>query len=206
MSILNLGYTDIQTDEDAARKSAFLEAVLDSGYNINTGNWGIYLAGWVDQPMLPVGLYDDKFETIDTMLYIHMLTPSIKVEPGTVKLPISLFTWVSSNSEVSAFQANSVPQGGYTLRFRPAIPIQFDSINSLNVTLTSNPSTSSLITSAWDYENESWVTILNNNYTVNIEEPERFVGPDGEIGLKIVNTKNDWVEITGLEITLTVTP
>jgi hypothetical protein len=205
-NILNLNYTQIQTDEDAARRSAFLNTVLFTDYGLNDGNWGIYLMGWVDEIEIPVKLKDQNFEAIDTMLYIDRLSAAIKTEPGELRLPMSLFIWESSEPSASPYYAREVSTGGYVLRFQPAFPISFGRVTSINLYLTSNAAINELVASAWDYESKAWVPILLTGNSTNIPKPERYIGPDGEIRLKILSNRSDWTEITASRITVMVEP
>ena len=205
MTILNLGYDDIQQDVDAARRYALLQNVLAPDYQRNDGNWGIYLMGWVDQPVLSVGLKDERSKTVDTMLYVHKLSPLIKYEGNEIHLPISLFAWESSTPEISPYYGQ-LTSGGYELRFRPGIPLQFHAIKSMNFQLTSNALPDELTASAWDYETREWVQVSYGTYNTNIPEPERYVGPNGEIRIKVDVNRSDWTEIRASYIQLVVEP
>lgn len=205
MTILNLGYDDIQRDVDAARRYSLLQNVLAPDYQRNDGNWGIYLMGWVDQPVLPVGLKDKRSKTVDTMLYIHKLTPAIKLEDGELKLPVSLFAWESSMPSVSPYYGQ-LSSGEYELRFTPGIPLHYRSIKSMDFLLTSNALPNELIAYAWNYEVKDWVQISYGTYYTNVPEPEPFVGPNGDVRIKVVVNRSDWTEIRGSHIQLVVEP
>jgi hypothetical protein len=205
-NILNLNYSQIQTDENAARRSAFLNTVLFTDYGLNDGNWGIYLMGWVDEIEIPVGLKDQRFEKIDTTLYIDSLSPSLETEPGEIRLPMSLFTWESSEPTASPYYAREVSTGGYVLRFQPALPISFGKVKSINLYLTSNAALSDLDLSGWDYTLKAWVHIPLSGNSTNIPDPGRYMGPDGEISVKIVSNRSDWTEITASRISVVVNP
>ena len=205
MTILNLDYTDIQTDVDSARRYSMLQNVLAPDYQRNDGNWGIYLIGWVDEPVLPVGLKDKRSKSVDTMLYIHRLSPAIQYEDGELKLPVSLFAWESSVTTVSPYYGQ-LSAGSYELRFRPGIPLHFRTIKSMNFQLTSNTLPDELIVSAWDFENKEWVQISYGAYYTEISEPERYVGPNGEIRIQVMINRSDWTEIRSSYIQLVVEP
>lgn len=205
MTILNLGYDDIQTDVHAARRYALLQNVLAPDYQRNDGNWGIYLMGWVDEPVLPVGLQDKRSKTVDTMLYFHRLSPAIQYEGSELRLPVSLFAWESSTPEVSPYYGQ-LSSGGYVLHFRPGIPIHFRTIKSMNFQLTSNALPNELIASAWDYAIKDWVRISDGAYNTNIPDPQRYVGPNGEIRIKVTVNRSDWTEIRASYIQMVVEP
>lgn len=206
MQVLQLDYTDIETDEVAARRSAFFDTVVFRGYGVSQGNWGIYLMGWVDQVELPVGLQDQNSKAIDTVLYMHRLSPAVKIEPGQVELPTSLLAWESSDVNTSPYYTVSLPIGGYTLRFRPAVPVPFRTVKSMDLHLTNNGLLQNLYASAWDYELQKWVRIPLTGEHTNVVEPGRYVGPDGEVKIRVVSNQGDIGQVTASNITLVVEP
>lgn len=206
MSILGLNYTNIQTDEIAARRNAFLDTVRYSDYGMNQGNWGIYLMGWVDEVEIPVGLEGQNFKAIDTILYIDRLTPAVKAEQDEIRIPASLFIWESSTAYASPYYSTEIPAGGYVLRFQPAFPLSFGTVTAIDLSLVSSAAPQDLIVSAWDYENEDWVRISLTGSFTHIPEPARHVGPDGEVKIKIMSNRSDRIEITSSNISLVVQP
>jgi hypothetical protein len=206
MSILNITYQDVQANEVAARRSAFLDTLFFREYGINRGNWGIYLMGWLDQPLLPTGLRDKRSKTIDTILYIDRLSPTVKTEPGEYLLPGSLFSWESSTPDATPYYTRQIPTGGYTLRFQPAFPIPSQKVKSLDVYLASNAPPADILVSAWDYQNKTWVQIPVTSTHTNVPDPIRYVGPDGEIKIKVVSNSSSWTEVQGSNVSLVVEP
>jgi hypothetical protein len=183
---------------------------------MNQGNWGVYLMGWVDQLATPVGLKDANFKTIDTMLYVDSLSPSIKTvsgslspsiqaAPGELFLPTSLLVWESSTSNSSPYYMPEIPAGGCVLRFQPAFPISFHAVKSMDFTLITSAPYQDIVVSAWDYERKTWIHLPVAGST-RISEPDRYIGPDGEVRIKIVSNRSDRVEINGSNISLVVEP
>ena len=191
-------------DVDVGREYGFFETALASDYQMNDGNWGIYLMAWVDEPVLPVGLQGKNSKTIDTMLYIHQLTPAVNFEADTFTLPASLFAWESSSITATPYNATNLPAGGYILRFRPAVPIENLSVTSVNLTLLTNTLPGGLIVSAWDYQQKTFVQISRSAGVINISEVEGFVSPDGEVRIKFVGNQSAWFEIQDSYITMVV--
>jgi hypothetical protein len=208
MDILSVDYTDLQTDADTVRRNAFLQTMLYSQYPLNRGNWGIYLMGWVDEAMLPVGLQNKRFKTIDTTLYIDMLSPSIQAGSGELIVPPSLLRWESSNVNASAYYASGIPAGGYTLRFQPAFPIRFGNVKSLRLFLRSNALPGEILASAWNFEEKEWTSIplTSANVYTDIPEPNHYLGPDNEIRIKVISNRSDYTEISASYVTLVVEP
>lgn len=210
-NILNLSYTGGYLNEDATRRLAWLEALLNHGYSENDGNWGVYLMGWLDKPMIPVSVRGEPFETIDTTLYIAKLSPSIRYQSSAWKLTPGLFAWESSYYGASPYFISDIPSGGYILRFRPAVPMQFSSIQQLNLNINtgsnSNLTPDKVAASLWDLNTSQWVKIDDLQWGSNvIAEPTHYVGPGGEIQLKINVLTNDYVEISPSDFTLVVNP
>jgi hypothetical protein len=206
MDILGINYPSFDTDEELARQSSFLQAVLSTQYGMNEGNWGIYLMGWIEEDMLPIGLQHQRFKTIDTLLYVDMLSPALETGRSQVTLPASLFAWEASEPQVSPHYVAGLPQGGYTLRFRPAFPLEYRDIQSLQFSFQSNASPSEINASVWNYEQEDWDAIQVSGRQTVIPEPERYVGPGNEVRIQIVSRRSDWTEITASYITLVVQP
>ncbi|MEW6402671.1 MAG: hypothetical protein AB1649_12780 [Chloroflexota bacterium] len=198
-------------DVDTTRREAWLNALMSSSnyYYGNYGNWGIYLMGWIDEPLLPVSVQDDRFETIDTTLYVLQLTPSVNYESTTWQLTSGLMAWESSQAGASPYFGNDVPTGGYILRFRPAVPVDFGNIRQLRLNLDtpSGAAASEAAASLWNFETEQWERIEILSWgTIDIADPERFVGPGGETRLKVDSLTNYSIQISPATITLVAGP
>lgn len=205
--ILNLNSFTMQPDVDAARQYSFLQTALsisDYGYR-NTGNWGIYLMGWMDRSDLPVGVAGRRYNSVDTVLYVHSLTPNLKTDGNTLYLPSGFFAWESSTPTVAPYSVYEIPSEGYILRFRPAVPIQFRNVQSLKLTLV-NTNPSALTAYAWNFENETWVKLADNGMTITIPDPDRFVASNGEARIRVVQDQSAYTEITATSISMEVKP
>ena len=206
-NILNINPIAIQPDVEAARQYSFLQAVLSSSdYSyMNAGNWGVYLIGWMDRSDLPVGIDGRRYDRVDTVLYIHSLTPQLKTEGSVLNLPSGFFAWESSSPLVSPYSAFEIPDEGYILRFKPAMPIQFRSVQSLKLMLvSSNPS--ALTAYAWNFETGSWTRLATDKMTITISNPDQFVAPNGEARIRVVQDQSTYTEITSTTITMQVIP
>lgn len=206
LKLLQIDYSDLDSNEDVARRYAFLDVLLRSNYETVYGNSGVYLLGWVDGMSLPVTLQDQNPNTIDTILYAAQLRPSIQTEPGDLSLPMTLFTWESSMPSASPYYASDLQSNGYVLRFVPSIPIQYRTIKSLSLDLQTNVIFEDLVVSLWDFDRQSWVRIPVTSTLTDISEPERFVGPDSEIRLQVRTTSSTWAEMRASSLRLVVTP
>jgi hypothetical protein len=205
-SMFGYGAPFPQNDIVSARRFAFLQTVMSYDYQRVDTNWGIYLLGWADQPVLPVSLRDHKSDSVDTMLYIHSLTPNVKISATSIKIPISLMTWESNSLSASPYYTSSIPPGGYELRFKPAFPIPFREVESLMLTLFTSALPGELTVSTWDFDRQTWVPVSRTSQSMAIPSPARYVSSSGEVRLKITTTRSDWVEVRGSFVTLVVKP
>jgi hypothetical protein len=208
-NLTGLNNYDRGIDREPLRQSALLRAIMYSNYEVSKTMWGIYLMGWLDEPLLPVRLRDRQFEAIDTTFYIMMLTPSFDIESGTVELSPNMFMWEASVESISPYFAESAyfPPEGFTIHFRPAVPIRFSEVKLLTLHIETSAQPKDVLVSLWDLEKAAWVQMKNLSWgDTNIPEPWRYVGLDGEIRLKIEGDQNTWVEIKQSNFTLVLEP
>jgi hypothetical protein len=207
--ILNVDYADLQEDYDAFRRNEFLNAIWEPDYGYTDSNWGVYLMGWLDAPMLPIGLQKKQFDVEDTTLYIVLLDPNFKTPPGQVRLTPSLFAWDTSLESATPYSNPDIPAAGYTLRFRVGFPIKYSSVEemTLNLNVGSGASITDVSVYIFDITSGEFVRLKGlrrgNN---NIPDPWRYVGPGGDILIKIDTATNNYVEINPSTITLVVNP
>jgi len=196
-------------DEITQRRGALLRAaVTPQEYHTIPANWGIYLLGWVETPLLPAGVAGVNFRTVDTSLVIHRLTPAFQFEGNAWQLNSALFAWETTQPEITPYSTGyGLVNQGYTLRFRPAVPPQFSKVKSLTVTLEGSSTPNKVILELWDYEANAWNQVDVADWgQINIPEPEPFVGPGGEVRLTLRADPNDWNEIYESSVNLVVAP
>lgn len=210
--VLDLNYYVEPDDVELSRRRMMMEMLVSSSnyyYNSNRGNWGVYLMGWIEEPILPVGLQGEAFEAFDTSLYVVRLTPSFAFEGKTWLLPPSLLAWESSLPGSTPYHSVEVQSGGYELRFHPVIPRNFSSIDQLVLNVNSPLVVNAQDISAflWDFEDEQWVKVETLQWGANlISDPERYLGYSGEVRLKMTGDPNVYVEISASTMTLVVKP
>jgi hypothetical protein len=76
----------------------------------------------------------------------------------------------------------------------------------MDLYLTNNGSPQNLYASIWDYEFRKWVRIPLTGEHTSIQEANRYVGPGGEIKLKVDSNQSMVVDVTGSNISLVVEP
>ena len=199
-------YAYSNKDIDQRRRASFFQANTNSSSgNINI-NSGIYLMGWVDEIPAPVGLQDQAFESIDTMLFFEKLTPALKTESGDLMLTSSIYAWESSLGDSITTTYYNLSDNGYTMRFQPSLPVHFSKVASLTLNIDSNVAPDKIQVSLWNFESNTWTLIPLKFYSTDVIEAWQYVGTDGEIRLNIDGDPNDYIEITAVNFTLMVQP
>lgn len=191
------------------RREALLSAAAQpQEYYTIPANWGIYLMGWVEPPILPAHIQNTNATNFDTNLFIQMLTPAFQFEGNSWRLNSALFAWEASTLDAAPyFNSYRLNNRDYALRFRPAIPLQFSTVESLTVTLDGSSKPDKTTLELWDYETARWSRVEFTTWgEISVSAAERFVGPGGEVRLRLENDSNDWVEIYESHITLIVKP
>ncbi len=179
---------------------------------------GTYLVGWTDQSPIEISLANGSFNTSDQTLYMIRLQPQVEVSAATneVSVPPGLMTWQVldpglSGGDVTPYDLY-LTQGEFSIRFKPFIPLSFERVASLTLHANSfsqvsgDPFPTGLIVSLRDQTTGEWVELPGVRWQDNqIEEPERFVGGDGHIDLKVENTNfQNTMPIDRLDFTLIV--
>lgn len=195
--------------EIETRRNALLRAaIVPQSYYSIPSIWGIYLVGWVETPLLPVSIQNVNAKGIDTSFFIHALTPAFQFKGNSWLINNALQAWESSQPEATPYSTGyGLVNQGYTLRFRPAVSLQFASVRSLTVTLNGSSMPDKTTLEMWNYDLGLWSQVEFADWgTIQIIDPERFVGPGGEVLLKLQADPNDWSEIYESSIDLVVRP
>lgn len=202
-----LGLDTYSADKDKQRHASFFQAVTASANNVMNVNSGIYLMAWVDNEIpAPISLQDQDFNATDTMLYFEKLTPALQTESGTLMLTSSIYSWESSLGDTLTTSYYNLPSEGYSLRFQPSLPVQFNKVDSLALNIGANVTPDKVQISLWNAQTKTWEPITLKPYNTDIPEAWQYVGMDGEILMKINGDANDYIEITSVDFVLMVQP
>jgi hypothetical protein len=204
-----LGNTFYYNDREQFRRYSLLSAMMDS-YNGSVRGNGVYLVGWTDQSPLPIEVVGRQFATIDRSLYLVALEPRLEVGSGQVVIPPGLMQWMALNPGTSGAPTPYdmfLYQGSeYMLRFVPAARVPVGTAQALLLHLTSYgvSGSASVNVALWDYSENLWVELAGLQWgDTPVPQPARFVGPGGEIQVRIRNTTQLQVSIERLDFTLT---
>jgi hypothetical protein len=202
---------DIYSNENIIdqRHASFFQTVATGDNSIINVNSGIYLMAWIDDEIsVPVSLQDQASNTTDTLLYFEKLSPALEIAPGALMLTSSIYSWNSSlggNNTITTSYYN-LPSGGYEIRFQPSLPVHFNKVNSLRLTIGSNTTPDKIQTSLWNFKTKTWDRITLDSYETDIPEASQYVGMDGEILMIITGDPNDYFEIISIDFILMVQP
>jgi hypothetical protein len=203
-----LGMDTYSKDIDKQRHNSFFQAVTASSNSVIYINSGIYLMGWVDNEIsTPAILQNREINATDTLLYFEKLTPALQIKSKALMLTSSIYSWESSLGDTLTTSYNNLPSGGYNIRFQPSLPVHFNKVDSLMLTIGSSAPPDKIQTSLWNTQTKTWTPILLDSfYNANISEAWQYIGMDGEILMNINGNPNDYIEITSIDFVLMVQP
>jgi len=204
------GSTSYYDDRETYRRYSMLTWLFDP-YSTGGRGSGTYLVGWTDDSPVQASLVGDTFNVSDKTFYIIRFEPKVIVSAGTITIPPGLMTWqlvdpgtVGGGSPYDSY----VSQGYFTMRFKPAVVPDFQSVKSLTMHLTSYGASGAvpLTVSLWDQLEGSWVEVNNLNWgNTAIRSAERFVGNDGRIDVRVESPSyQNSASIETLDFTLLV--
>ena len=208
-----LGSGDYYRDQETYRRFNLLNAL--AGYSNPRGRGGgIYLAGWSTASPLAVQLDGQPFRNSDTTLYVIALQPSISHANGPIALTPGLFTWSVLDAGNGA--PNPTPYDGYlesgafSLQYVLSQPIPYTKVKQLTLHLQSydRQGPTGFNQYLWEFTRDDWVLLPDLAWgdTV-IADPERFVGANGEIRLRLEQPINGaYLPIERADFTLEVNP
>jgi hypothetical protein len=210
-NLINLLGWDPYLNEDivSRRRSSFFQSISNTYGSINV-NSGFYLMGWTDDKFsAPVTLQGEDPGVTDSVLYFRKLDPEIATEFGDLMLTSSIYEWESSLGDALITSSYNLGSDGYSIRFQPSLPVEFSSVDNLNLTIGSNsgPIPTLLNAAIWNYQTGAWQPLALDTYgNVEVPEPEQCVGMDGEIFMNIQGDPNAYFDITSIDFTLRVQP
>jgi hypothetical protein len=187
-----LGTSDYHRDRQTYQRFALLNAL--TGYGpLESPKHGMILAAWSDGSPLTANLGGRDFLSSSTTLYLVSLQPQISLSPGKVSLPPGLFTWSvqtpGSIWEASPYDAVVNP-GGFSVSFKPLIPLQNRPVESLTLRLKGYGATGPAGVSAelWNFDAGAWEALPAPQWgETSVPSPKIYVGPGGEIRLRLDN-------------------
>ena len=205
-----LGTVSYYDNRETYRRYSLLTWLFDP-YSSGGRGSGTYLIGWTDHSPVKATLADAGFNVEDQTMYIVRLQPKMVVSTGTLSVPPALMTWelIDPGAGGGGSPYDSyLSQGYFSVRFKPFVQLDYRSIQSLTLHIESYGATGSapMTVSLWDQEEGGWVPLDNLRWgSALIKSPERFVGSDGRIDVRVENSSfSNSVGIESLDFTLVV--
>ena len=204
-----LGTTSYYDNRENYRRYSLLTSLFDPNSSGGRGS-GTYLVGWADSSPVNVSLVNEGFNTADQTLYIVRLQPKRVVSTGVITLPPGLMTWEPLDPGTGGAGSpydTYLGQGYFSIRYRPFAGLDYHKVKSLTLHLESHGITGSvpLTVSVWDQTQGDWVELKKVRWgSTQLESPEKYVGSDGRIDLRIENTTLNSVSIENIDFTLVV--
>lgn len=210
-----LGTTNFYDDRKTYRKYSWLYAITNSNYSAGSSRGtGVYLAGWTDQLPIDVRLINAGFNTQDNVLYIVSLKPAFQMEQDIVKdgaftLTPGAFSWNlldGNDPAISPYNINTYPGMTIGFQFTPIQPVEFSRVKSLVLHLeggTSGSNVTGISVQLWNYQLTAWEELDDLRWGDNyLGLPERYVGNDGSLRLRIPSRQTSGILITQADFTL----
>ena len=211
--IIGSSYYAAFNDPKTSAKIGLLNALMDPyGSRIDRG-FGVFLIGWAEEPILPVELIEENFETLDLTAHIIALPTSINFLPGEpVTIPPGLFHWelldFNYNRPVGPYNMYLDLGGEMQMKYNLDASVRFSEVAGLSLHLDGDQSPSNLPTiSLWDFSTESWEAISANWGRTEVSNFHRFVTDQGEIRVRAENSAGQsGMYINRLDVSLTIIP
>ena len=200
------GGTDYTTDREMNRRFQILNAFgVSQGPGAGLLPQGATLVGWSDQIPWEIGVAGRTSEVVDTTGYFIELPLAFATEAKVWSLPPALTTW-----QLVAGQPYG-PSGPYdfyltndwvSFEYRPWDALQLQAVDELVLTVRFANTHASLTASLWDWGAERWVEHLAlSPGDIAIDEPDRFVGPNHAVRVRIENSSLAGVHVERVDVT-----
>jgi hypothetical protein len=205
-----LGTASYYDNRETYRRYSLLTWLFDP-YSSGGRGSGTYLVGWADESPVNVSLAGEAFNTADQTLFLIRLQPKMVLGSGSVTVLPGLMTWETLDPGTGGGGSpydSYLSQGYFSVRYRPFAGLDFSQVTSLTLHLSSYGATgpAPLNVSLWDQSAGEWVQLDGVNWgNTHIQSPERYVGGDGHIDVRVENTSfQNSVSIENVDFTLVV--
>jgi hypothetical protein len=161
----------------------------------------------VKNEAVPVSIRGQKYDALDTSLVFIQLNPTLVAQAEVMTIPNSfMYREASTEANLQYDKTLQIPAGGYILRFWPALPVRFSSVETLILHQEIGaPNSTGFVLSLWNYASEAWEPVEDlSQEAIRLPSPEQYVGPGGELRLKLDGNSQDHVTLDRLDFELTV--
>lgn len=197
-------------DSTSYQRFNLASALLGTGDTNGNRGGGFYLSGWSETEIIPATL-DRPSKNEDTTLLLVSFSPEIASQTAEKIYPPAFFTWEvidTGGSNYRAITPYDINLNGerFGLRFMLSPRVSYSKVNELIFHLH-NPNVSNVkfIIYLWDFDLEIWspqpITTWGDH---SIPNPASYVGPGGDIRVRIEDQNYTNVDIERCDFSIVV--
>ena len=201
-----LGTSDYYNDRIAFPRWQLLQA-LEEEFATGTGAPvpAVTLAAWSTEPQIEAALVNGENGRAATTLYLIDVPLDRQLSAGQITVPASLLHWeiLADNGLYSpAIQNFYLPPAVWMeVAYRPWPELAGLAVTGLSVQLEESYASGSPApaVAAWDWQAESWVVLSDVNWGITaVSAPQRFIGENNSVRLRLENNRTDEMNIGGM--------
>ncbi len=200
-----LGTSDYYNDRAAFPRWQLLQALEDESGMAATVTAAVTLVAWTEQPQVEAALVDGENGRAATTLYLIEIPLDQQFSGGQMTVPLTLLNWeiLADNGLYSkAIQNFYLPTATWMeVAYHPWPELAALLVTGLSIQLEEsfaggNPPPD---VAAWDWAAEEWVTLPDVDWgETAVADPQRFIGADNSVQLRLENKSVSGLDITGV--------
>ncbi len=177
-------------DQELWRQQLLLWSLVDDSYGSTGRGDNVYLAGWTDDAPLDVSLDGADWTDQRTTLYLVELETDLQ-QPDDTLITSDRMMWAVRDYEgfgaLSPVDLNMQPGETVSFRFTPLPDAVLSEVDELSIRLADmNLSSRRVPLYLWDWEAQTWEALDVNREGLTISNPERYLGPENAVQLRLV--------------------
>ncbi|MBE2269957.1 MAG: hypothetical protein IAE80_17095 [Anaerolinea sp.] len=174
------------------RRQYFLSALIDDAYGATGRGDRVYLAGWSDQSPLALDMQGANWNAQNTTLYLVELSTALERPNEPVTIAPDQFTWVVRErvgmGEIAPINLQMQPGDDIAFQFTPLPDAVLSRVDALLVQLADvNVGGRNMPVYLWDWQVGDWEQMSVANELLTITAPERYLGAQNAVRLRIVS-------------------
>lgn len=186
-------WTFFNSPEEQAerRRLLFLSSLIDDAYGASGRGENIYLAGWTETMPLMLELDGANWNSQSLTLYlVELETERPPQTDAVIVIPPDQFTWVvrehTGLGEVTPISLALQPGEQIVFRYTPLPGSVLRRVDNLKIEFVDVSSGGrSIPLQLWDWQAEAWEAVDVTAFTHTITEPDRFIGPQNAVQLRM---------------------
>ncbi|MBN2503618.1 MAG: hypothetical protein JXB38_22775 [Anaerolineales bacterium] len=197
-------------DSTAFQRFNLVNALLGANEAANGRGGGFYLTGWAETDPIPASL-NQASRPQDTSLYLVSFSPIYEHQVSQQVYPPAFFTWEvidTAGADYRVISPYNMSLNGerYALRFMLSPQVSYEQVSDLIFHLEGPSYTSINFTIYfWDFELETWSPQQISTWGDHaIHDPSRYVGPGGDVRVRIDDQNYSNLQIDRCDFTLIV--